>query len=606
MNKVEIEISGQNAGAVKSINGVSKELLDMDRIASGVTGNLGSLGRSISSMLNPSVLLGAGLATAFTGAVALIGKSIILADELDKMSQKTGMSVETLSQLKYAADLSNTSMETLEKGIRGMSRTVIEAISGNKEASETFVNLGVDLFDNEKHLKNNERLFFEVANSLSKMENGAIKTGLATKVLKDRNGELIPMLNEGEDGLHRMMLAADQMGLTISTQTAKDVDALMDELERFKAMLNGIAIQALPKVSSALMVLGFDLNMLWKGRLDVPLAHAFGLQYAEDMFRDYQHQIRKTGETVRDAAKDNNEMVNSLSRQNSEVERLNKQWDEVGQKLRLDINTLGLDPQEEKIVRLSYEVEAYRDKYAQIPGALKLINAYLDVQYQKLISIQSIQKPPIPDKPKPQTEGAERAGIDVDGIAAEYDIQRQYADNFYAQSRQARAEFTAWELADMVLRTEATSVMFGNMAGAMLNFANLSKETNRTMFGWYKAFAMGQAGIDTYNAAIAAYKSMVGIPIVGPGLAIAAAAAATAFGLSNIARIASMQPGSTGGGGVAISGASIPSIRNNYNDTTNNSSKSIVVNVYGFVDKDLIARELIPSLEKAWNDGVGR
>lgn len=57
-----------------------------------------------------------------------------------------------------------------------------------------------------------------------------------------------------------------------------------------------------------------------------------------------------------------------------------------------------------------------------------------------------------------------------------------------------------------------------------------------------KAGAVFAAGIQTKEAAIAAYKSVVGIPVVGPFLAPVAAAAATAFGLRNIAQINSSSP----------------------------------------------------------------
>ena len=46
-----------------------------------------------------------------------------------------------------------------------------------------------------------------------------------------------------------------------------------------------------------------------------------------------------------------------------------------------------------------------------------------------------------------------------------------------------------------------------------------------------------QVVIDTYAAANAAYKAMAGIPVVGPALGIAAAAAAIASGLANVQQI---------------------------------------------------------------------
>lgn len=76
-----------------------------------------------------------------------------------------------------------------------------------------------------------------------------------------------------------------------------------------------------------------------------------------------------------------------------------------------------------------------------------------------------------------------------------------------------------------------------------------------------KAIAVAQTGIDTYQSATAAYKAIVGIPVVGPVLAPIAAAAAIAAGLMSVRKILSteipkMGDGSGGGG----ASASAPSI----------------------------------------------
>ena len=76
-----------------------------------------------------------------------------------------------------------------------------------------------------------------------------------------------------------------------------------------------------------------------------------------------------------------------------------------------------------------------------------------------------------------------------------------------------------------------------------------------------KAIAIAQTGIDTYQSATAAYKAVVGIPVVGPFLAPVAAAAAIAAGLMSVRKILStevpkMGDGSAGGG----ASASAPSI----------------------------------------------
>ena len=77
--------------------------------------------------------------------------------------------------------------------------------------------------------------------------------------------------------------------------------------------------------------------------------------------------------------------------------------------------------------------------------------------------------------------------------------------------------------------------------------------------GIAKSAAIAQTTIDTYQSANAAYKSVVGIPVVGPVLAPIAAGVAIASGLASINKIMSTKVpgggGGTGGGGISVPAA---------------------------------------------------
>ena len=71
-------------------------------------------------------------------------------------------------------------------------------------------------------------------------------------------------------------------------------------------------------------------------------------------------------------------------------------------------------------------------------------------------------------------------------------------------------------------------------------FANLTKAVtgeSEKSFKIRKALSLVQATIDTFASANAAYKAMATIPVVGPGLAVAAAAAAITAGMVNVRNI---------------------------------------------------------------------
>lgn len=72
-----------------------------------------------------------------------------------------------------------------------------------------------------------------------------------------------------------------------------------------------------------------------------------------------------------------------------------------------------------------------------------------------------------------------------------------------------------------------------------------------------KAAAIAAATIDTYQSATASYKSLAGIPVIGPTLGIAAAGAAIASGLATVKQIvATKTPGGRGVSAPSISASS--------------------------------------------------
>jgi len=84
--------------------------------------------------------------------------------------------------------------------------------------------------------------------------------------------------------------------------------------------------------------------------------------------------------------------------------------------------------------------------------------------------------------------------------------------------------------------------------------AGLMKSHNRKAFEIGKAAAQGENAINTYLGATKAYQAMVGIPIIGPVLGIAAAAAVVTAGVANAQKISSAKMGG------ATGGVSIPTI----------------------------------------------
>ena len=81
---------------------------------------------------------------AITAPLLLTAKAFAnVGDTLQKMSLRTGIAVESLSSLKFAAEQSGASLETLEKGIKTMQRSLLDADLGLSTANDALERLGV-------------------------------------------------------------------------------------------------------------------------------------------------------------------------------------------------------------------------------------------------------------------------------------------------------------------------------------------------------------------------------------------------------------------------------------------------------------------------------
>lgn len=192
--------------------------------------------------------LAAGAATAFT---TMAGKSIALGDELLKLSSKTGVSVEALSGLKYAADLSDVSMGTLQTAFKGLNTAISEAGTGSGKAAEAFEALGIN-FDAIKSLSPDRQLYV-VAEQLTKVDSAATRTELAMALFGRAGIEMLPMLADGAKGLQALADEAEATGNIMTTEAAIGADAFGDALQRAGGVINGAFQSALIELSPYLL-----------------------------------------------------------------------------------------------------------------------------------------------------------------------------------------------------------------------------------------------------------------------------------------------------------------------------------------------------------------
>ena len=188
-------------------------------------------------------LIAAGAAIA-TPLIASIKVFTSLGDKLDKMAGRTGIAVEALSELSYAADQSGADLDTLEAGVRRMQRTIEDAGRGMSTAQDALAGLGLS-FQALAQL-NPEQQFKLIADRLSRVADPTKRAALAMELLGRSGTQLLPLFANGASGIEALQKQARDLGLTISTQTAHDAAVLNDTLHELWLVVKnaGMAIGA--------------------------------------------------------------------------------------------------------------------------------------------------------------------------------------------------------------------------------------------------------------------------------------------------------------------------------------------------------------------------
>lgn len=207
------------------------------------------------------VVIGTALAAAATAVGALVAKSIKHAGDLNEMAQKVGSSAKELSTLQFAAQQSGVAIDALQTGMVKLSKNAADvAKNGVGPAADAFAALGISVKDQEGALKNSDVLLKDVAEQLSQYEDGANKTALAVAIFGKAGADMIPMLNEGREGIADLQDQARELGLELSNETAARAEEFGDKVEALGLLSRGLGNAIMEKVLPSLS--GFAGAML--------------------------------------------------------------------------------------------------------------------------------------------------------------------------------------------------------------------------------------------------------------------------------------------------------------------------------------------------------
>ena len=206
-----VELFADDKRLVQGLNAASKRLK--------------AWGQSVSAM--GQRMLAGGLA-AGGGLFGAANLSASMADALDKASKRTGISVERLSELGYAAEQSGADLATLEAGVRRMQKAIAEAAGGSAAAQEALANLGLSV--QQLAGLSPDQQFMLITDRLSRIADPALRAAAAMKIFGNSGTQLLPMMADGVEGIEALAQRARDLGLVMTTEDAEAAAVFGDKL----------------------------------------------------------------------------------------------------------------------------------------------------------------------------------------------------------------------------------------------------------------------------------------------------------------------------------------------------------------------------------------
>ena len=222
--KAFVEIGANDTALVKGLRAAQAKLKKFGMGLSAVGGGLSAASAAVLGPLTASVQVFAGSG-----------------DELSKMADRTGASVEALSELRHAAAQSDVEVAQLQTGLNRMSKVIGEAATGSDGAAEALAHLGLSAA--ELQSMSVDQQFEAIADALAGIEDPAIRTMRAMEVFGKGGASLMPLMTTGAAGIRALREEARKLGLQVSNSDAAAATLYGDTLANLWSVIKDVSFE---------------------------------------------------------------------------------------------------------------------------------------------------------------------------------------------------------------------------------------------------------------------------------------------------------------------------------------------------------------------------
>ncbi|MBZ9852794.1 hypothetical protein LB566_03225 [Mesorhizobium sp. CA13] len=223
-------------------SGFEKAMRDIRRLvqqtARGASSDFSVLQSTIATMSRGVVASLAAIGVGFS--LDGVRKAIKEVADIGDVADKVGLTTDALQELRYAAEKTGASTDTLDQSMAGFAKRIAEvAAGGENDLSRVLKANNVQLRDQEGNLRKQTDILGDYANLIKNARTEQDQLRLATIAFGDRGGDLVNTFRGGAGAIRDMSDEAHNLGLVLSTDMVNSADEID---KKFDALANTVEV----------------------------------------------------------------------------------------------------------------------------------------------------------------------------------------------------------------------------------------------------------------------------------------------------------------------------------------------------------------------------
>lgn len=263
LNNARTELAkteGQLESNTEELKKNGDEAKDADGKWSGFGNTLKAAGTAIAAAAAAAAAAAVALTKSLVDGISATAE---YGDNIDKMSQKLGLSAEAYQEWDFIAQHSGTSVDGLQSSMKKLAEA---AVDGSDASVEAFNALGLTI--EEARSMSQEDLFSAVITGLQGMEEGTERTAIAADLLGRSATELGPLLNTSAEATGAMRQQAHDLGAVMSNESVAASAAFQDSLQNLTTAFEGLKRGALSEFLPIITGIMDGLTLIFSGDAD--------------------------------------------------------------------------------------------------------------------------------------------------------------------------------------------------------------------------------------------------------------------------------------------------------------------------------------------------